>query len=216
MTDYAAGDRPLREVPRTTEASGSGPVSYAVSRRVGKPASWWGMMILIASEGTLFGAFIGTYYYLRFKSPAWPPGGIPEPRLVVPLILVGSLALSSVPMQLASLAARAGRLTATRLLIFLALVVQAGYFAYSVHDFSHQLRTFDMTRNAYSSIYYTLLGADHAHVFLGLLFDLWLLGKLARGFTTYRVNATQAIAWYWHAVNLLTLVVTATLLSAKV
>ena len=60
-----------------------------------------------------------------------------------------------------------------------------------------------------------LLGADHAHVALGLLFDLWLLAKLARGFTTYRVNATQAIAWYWHAVNLLTLVVTATLLSAK-
>lgn len=215
MTDYAAGDGPHGDVPRSMGATGAGPVAYTVSPRVGMPASWWGMIILVASEATLFGAFIGTYYYLRFKSPAWPPGGIPEPRLVVPLILVGCLALTSVPMQLASAAARAGRLAATRLALVLALVVQAGYFTYEVHDYSDQLHTFDITRNAYSSIYYTLLGADHAHVFVGLLFDLWLLWKLARGFTTYRVNATQAIAWYWHAVNLITIVVLGTILSAK-
>ena len=216
MTDYVADDRPLVEVPRTTEAAGTGAVSYAVSRRLGMPASWWAMIILIASESTLFGAFIGTYYYLRFKSPAWPPDGIPEPRLVVPLILVGCLALTSVPMQLASFAARSGRIAATRLALLLALVVQLGYFAYEVHDYSDQLHTFDITRDAYSSIYYTLLGADHAHVFVGLLFDVWLLLKLAGGFTTYRVNAAQAIAWYWHAVNLITLVVLGTILSAKV
>ena len=30
---------------------------------------------------------------------------------------------------------------------------------------------------------------------------LWLLAKLARGLTAYRANATLAIAWYWHFVN---------------
>lgn len=174
------------------------------------------MLIFVASEATLFGAFVGTYFYLRFKTPTWPPGGLPEPRLVVPVVLAVTLALTSIPMQLASSAARAGRLAVTRAFLLVAFLVQAGYFAYAVHDFADQLQVFDISRNAYSSIYYTLLGADHAHVALGLLFDLWLLGKLARGLTTYRVNATQAIAWYWHAVNLLTLVVTATLLSAKV
>ncbi|MFL5924381.1 MAG: heme-copper oxidase subunit III [Gaiellaceae bacterium] len=204
------------DVPRTTDATGSLAVSAAVSRRVGMPASWWGMLILIASEATLFGAFIGTYFYLRFKTPVWPPGGLPEPRLVVPVVLAVILALTSIPMHLASSAAQAGRLAATRAFLVVSLVVQAGYLAYEVHDFADQLHVFDISRNAYSSIYYTLLGADHAHVALGVLFDLWLLAKLARGLTTFRVNATQAIAWYWHAVNLLTLVVTATLLSAKV
>jgi heme/copper-type cytochrome/quinol oxidase subunit 3 len=180
------------------------------------PAAWWGMVILIASEATLFGAFIGTYYYLRFKSPAWPPDGLPEPKVVVPLILVGVLLTTSVPMQLASAAAQAGRLAATRLLVLAAVFVQSGYFAYEVHDFSDQLKSFDISRNAYSSIYYTLLGADHGHVALGLLFNLWLLWKLARGLTRYRVNAVRAIAWYWHAVNVLTLVVFGTLLSAAV
>jgi heme/copper-type cytochrome/quinol oxidase subunit 3 len=193
----------------------SGYVASSVERP-SKPAAWWGMMILVASEATLFGAFIGTYWYLRFRAPEWPPDGLPEPRVVVPLILAAVLAATSVPMHFAQRAAFAGRLGATRLLVLAALVVQAAYFAWAVHDFSDQLQTFDITRNAYSSIYYVLLGAACAHVALGLLFDLWLLGKLTRGLTRYRVHATQAIAWYWYAVSALTVVVTLTLLSAAI
>jgi heme/copper-type cytochrome/quinol oxidase subunit 3 len=215
VTDYASG-RPAVPTPRTTDATGAAAAAHAVALRVGRPAAWWGMIVLIASESTLFGVFIGTYYYLRFKTPAWPPDGLPEPKWVVPVILVACLASTSVPMQLASQAVQAGRLAATRLFITVALVVQAGYFAYEVHDFSDQLHRVDITRDAYSSIYYTLLGADHAHVALGILFNLWLLGKLATGLTTYRANAAQAIAWYWHAVNLITLAVIGTLLSANV
>jgi cytochrome c oxidase subunit III len=185
-------------------------------RPSGRPSAWWGMLILVASEGMLFGAFVGTYFYLRFKNPAWPPDGLPEPEVVVPLIMTGVLLSTSIPMQLASNAARAGRLAATRAWILLALVVQAGYFAYQVHDFSDQLRVFDISRDAYSSIYYTLLGADHAHVALGLLFNLWLLWKLATGLTRYRARATRAVALYWHAVNLLTLIVILTLSSAAI
>ena len=190
---------------------------YALpGQRIARPAAWWGMWILIASEATLFGAFIGTYFFLRFKTGIWPPEGIPEPALVVPLILLAVLVSTTIPMRLAANAALDRRLNATRLFIAIAVVVQAGYFAYSVHDFSDRLHRFDITTNAYSSIYYTLLGADHAHVLLGILFNLWLLGKLVRGFTTYRVNGAQAIALYWYAVNVITIVVYATLLSARV
>jgi heme/copper-type cytochrome/quinol oxidase subunit 3 len=189
---------------------------YTVAaKQVGRPAAWWGMLILIASESTLFGCFVGTYYYLRFRSTAWPPDGIPEPKLVVPLILLAVLVSTTVPMRLAANAAVAGRLVATRLFIGLALFLQSGYFAYEVHDFANQLHRFDITRSAYSSIYYTLLGADHAHVALGILFNLWLLGKLARGLTRYRVHAVRAIDLYWYAVNILTIVVIGTLLSAR-
>jgi heme/copper-type cytochrome/quinol oxidase subunit 3 len=102
-----------------------------------------------------------------------------------------------------------------RLLLLGALVVQAGYFLWAVHDFADQIRRTPITENAYTSIYYTLLGADHAHVFVGLLFSVWLLLKLMRGLTLYRANVTQAITWYWHFVNLLTIVVLATILSAR-
>lgn len=186
------------------------------SARIARPAAWWGMWVLIASEATLFGAFIGTYFFLRFKTGIWPPEGIPKPAVVVPLILLAVLVSTSIPMRLAANAALDRRLNATRLFVAVALVVQAGYFAYAVHDFSDQLHRFAITRDAYSSIYYTLLGAAHAHVLLGILLNLWLLAKLARGFTTYRVNGAQAIALYWYAVNVITIVVYATLLSARV
>ena len=183
-------------------------------RRRGPSVAFWGMAMLVASEATLFGTFIGTYYYLRFESVHWPPPGTPEPRVVVPLIMVGVLATSSLPMQLAAMAVRRGRLWVTRLLLLWALAVQCGYLAWAIHDYVHQLHASRPQDNAYSSIYYVLLGADHAHVAIGILLVVWLLWKLLRGLTMYRLNAVQAVAYYWHAVNLLTLIVIGVLLSA--
>lgn len=185
-------------------------------RRGGGPGlAFWGMAMLVASEATLFGTFVGTYYYLRFTSVHWPPSGTPEPRVVVPLVMVGILATTSLPMQLAANAARRGGLRATRFLLGWALVVQCGYLVYEIHDYVSQLRVSTPQDDAYGSIYYTLLGADHAHVAIGILLVLWLLWKLARGLTRYRLNAVQVVAFYWHAVNVLTMIVIGVLLSAR-
>jgi heme/copper-type cytochrome/quinol oxidase subunit 3 len=100
--------------------------------------------------------------------------------------------------------------------LVVALLVQSGYLGYEIHDYVQQLHVSRPQDNAYSSIYYTLLGADHAHVAVGILLGVWLLWKLAGGITTYRRNATQAVAVYWHAVNVLTLVVIGVLTSAAV
>jgi heme/copper-type cytochrome/quinol oxidase subunit 3 len=195
--------------------SGYAEVRQALAARRGPPASLLGMAILIASESALFAAFIGTYFYLRFETPVWPPPGVPEPEALVPIVLVALLALTSIPVHLAWRSVRAGRVGRARLLLLGALVVQAGYFGWAVHDLADQLRTTPITENAYTSIYYTMLGADHAHVFAGLLFSVWLLLKLLRGLTLYRANAARAITWYWHFVNLITIVVLATILSAR-
>jgi heme/copper-type cytochrome/quinol oxidase subunit 3 len=117
-------------------------------------------------------------------------------------------------MWLAVRAVRLGRLWATRFFLVWALAVQCGYLAWAIHDFVQQLQVSTPQDNAYSSIYYVLLGADHAHVAVGVLLVAWLLWKLARGLTLYRLNATGVVAFYWYAVNLLTLIVTGVLLSA--
>jgi heme/copper-type cytochrome/quinol oxidase subunit 3 len=211
--DYVAGGVPERLVPRTTDARNAGEASVVAGRRRGPSVAFWGMAMVVASEATLFGTFIGSYYYLRFESPHWPPPGTPEPRVVVPLIMVGILATTSLPMQLAAAAARGARLWTARLLLVWALVVQCGYLVYEIHDYLDQLHRSAPQDNAYGSIYYTLLGADHAHVAIGILLVVWLLWKLARGLTMYRLNAVQVVAFYWHAVNVLTLIVIGVLLS---
>jgi heme/copper-type cytochrome/quinol oxidase subunit 3 len=204
----------LANVPRTTAATGTDAVVAALARRSGPPASWWGMGMLIVSEGVLFAAFVGSFFYLRFNNDPWPMRGDPEPRVIVPLVLVAILSTTSVLMQLAWRATRNGRLGATRLLLTAALVVQTAYLVYEAYDYSDQLNELPIDKDAYSSIHFVLLGADHAHVFVGILLDLWLLWKLTRGLTTYRANAVQAIAWYWHFVNFLTWVVILTVTSA--
>jgi cytochrome c oxidase subunit III len=216
VTDYIAGGVPEPLVPRTTEARNGREVAALAGRRREPSVGWWGMAMLVASEVTLFGTFIGSYYYLRFSDAHWPPPGTPEPRVVVPLILVGILATTSLTMQLAANAAKRGRLWSTRALLLCALAVQVGYLVWAVRDFVDQLHRSTPQDNAYGSIYYTLLGADHVHVAVGILLVVWLLWKLLRGLTMYRLNAVQGVAIYWHAVNLLTLIVTGVLLSATI
>jgi cytochrome c oxidase subunit 3/cytochrome c oxidase subunit I+III len=189
---------------------------FALQRRKGPSVAAWGMAMFIASETTLFAIMIASYFYIRFKNVAWPPRGIDEPKVVVPLVLLGVLLASIAPMTLAALAARGGRVRTARWLVLLALIVQAGYFAIAVHLYFDDLAQFTPQDHAYGSIYFTLLGADHAHVALGLLFDLWILAKLVRGLTTYRLNALTAIALYWLAVGVITIAVTLTILSPAV
>ena len=79
--------------------------TYAVgaSGARGPPTAVWGMWILIASEATLFGAFIGDV--LLPPLPARAPGrrpGRPRPTLLAPIVLAAVLALTAIPMQLAS------------------------------------------------------------------------------------------------------------------
>lgn len=184
--------------------------------RAARANGWWGMAIFVATETTLFGVLFGTYFYLRFNAASWPPDGIAPPATVVPLVLAGVLAVTSVPMQIASSAAQRGGARLARWAILCALVVQTGYFAMEVRLYSDDLAKFAPSGSAYGSIYYTLLGADHGHVFIGLLLDVWLLVRLASGLTAYRTVGVQAIAFYWHFVNLMTLFVTGAVLSAAV
>ena len=187
--------------------------SVPYTQRVAKPNGWWGMVVFIATEATLFATLIGSYYDLRFKTTPWPPHGVPEPKVAVPLILLAVLLATSVPVQLASVFARAGRVLPTQLALLTALVVQTGYLAMQIHLYVDDLHRFTPQGSAYGSIYFTLVGAHHAHVLVGILLEAWLLLRLLFGNTVYRAVGVHATAFYWHAVNVLAIAVTIVQLS---
>jgi cytochrome c oxidase subunit 3 len=180
---------------------------------VARPNGWWGTAIFVASEATLFGALLGTYYYLRFKAVHWPPSGVPDPKVLLPLVLTAVLVASSVPMQLALRAARAGRAQAAQLALLAALALQGAYFGMQVHLFLADLAKFSPSQSAYGSIYFTLVGAHHAHVAAGLLLSVWFVLRLTTGITTYRVTGLWAATFYWHFVNALAVLVVLTQVS---
>jgi heme/copper-type cytochrome/quinol oxidase subunit 3 len=171
------------------------------------------MVILIATESALFGTLLATYAYLSFRAREWPMGGIAAPSVTAPLVLAVVLVAASVPMALAVRAVGRDGARAAIVLIALALVVQAVYLAFQVHLYADDLSRFSASANAYGSIYFTLLAVHHAHVGVGILFDLWLLARLPAGLTRYRRAAVSAVALYWYFVSVVGLLVTAAILS---
>jgi heme/copper-type cytochrome/quinol oxidase subunit 3 len=204
----------MSALPHSGEARTPAAVARVEQARLARPNGWWGMALFVATEATLFGTIIGTYFYLRFNNLHWPPPGVPEPKVTLPLVLTGLLVVTSVPVQLAVNAASRGLLARARVALLLALVVQAGYLGMQIHLFVHDVHEFPPSGSTYSSIYFTMLGAHHLHVFVGVLLSAWILLRTATGLTTYRMNGLRAIAFYWHFINVLALCVVGVQLSA--
>ncbi len=192
----------MTEPAHSPRAAGPGSVVGVPERRRAQPSGWWGMVLLIATEATLFSCLIATYFYLRFQTSEWPLGGIEKPSVALPLIFTAMLVASSVPMFLSVRAAKGGAVRTAWWLLLLATAVQATYLGLQIHLMVDDLRAFSPQDNAYGSIYYTLLGTHHAHVAVGLALDAWLLWKLARGLTGYRLVGLRAAAMYWYFVSL--------------
>jgi heme/copper-type cytochrome/quinol oxidase subunit 3 len=188
------------DVTRSVEATSSVGVSEVARRRRAFPNGWWGMALLIATEATLFGTLIATYFYLRFQVVTWPPPGIEPPKVALPLSLTAALVATSIPIFLAAKAVQGGRGPRAAILIALAVAVQAGYLATQIVLYLDDLSKFSPKDSAYGSIYFSLLMAHHVHVFVGILLSLWIVSKIARGLTAYRLTAVRAIAIYWYFV----------------
>lgn len=203
----------MNRVTRSMEATTPGQAARVAQQRIALPSGWWGVVLLVATEAALFGTLLASYFYLRFRVVAWPPGGIAPPKVLLPAVMAGVLLATAVPMFLAVRAAQSGRVRRTWSLIVLALVVQAAYLGVQIHQLVDDLHRFTPQDNAYGSIYYTLLGAHHAHVLVGILLNLWLAGRLLTGLTNYRVIGVRVIAVYWYFVDVLAVLVTATVLS---
>lgn len=214
MSGVTPGRLTSSSLTRSADAEQTGAAATVDRRRKAAPNGIWGMILFLCSEITIFGTLIATYFYLNFDAKQWPPPGIKPPSVTLPLIAAGVLILTSVPMSLASRAARRGARPAVLGLISLALIVQCCYLAAQILLFRHDLNQFRPQDTAYGSIYFTLLAAHHSHVLLGLLLDVVILGYVTvRGLTNYWLIGVRGLAIYWHVVNVLAVLVVLTQLS---
>ena len=181
--------------------------------RSAKPNGWWGMVVFVATEVTLFATLIGSYYDLRFKTPHWPPPGVPDPKLALPLVLTAALVATSIPVQLAVGFGRRAHTRRAQLALLTAMAVQIAYLAIQIHLFADDLSHFTPQGSAYGSIYFTLLGTHHLHVLVGILLEAWVVLRLFAGMTRYRRVGIEATAFYWHTINVLAVAVTLVVLS---
>jgi cytochrome c oxidase subunit 3 len=179
----------------------------ALPVRAARAKGWWGAVVFVATEATLFGTLVGTYLYLRFQNAHWPPPNVPKPPVLTPTLLTAALLLTSIPMHIASRAAGAGRREVAWRAICIAFVVQLVYIVWQLHDYVDTIHVYDPQQSAWASVFVTMLGADHLHVLVGVLLSAWFVLRISSRLTRYRVVGLQATVFYWHAVNAITLVV---------
>ena len=200
--------------PHTMHVEPGRPAAHVARRRTSEPNGWWGMLLFVLSEATIFGSLIGTYYYLDFHVSHWPPTGIALPSIPAPAADTAGLVLTGPMLWLASRAVRAGRRRPAMAWIAFGLAVQAAYLGIQIVLYKQNLGEFSPRSSAYGSIYFTILAADHAHVIVGLILSIGILWKLWRqGLTSYWLVGTRGLALYWYVVIAITALVTVTTLS---
>lgn len=203
----------MSDVTRSSTAVGGTAVSRVARARRSLPSGWWGMLLLVATEATLFGALITSYFYLRSQAVQWPPAGIEDPSVAPALALTALLLATTAPVIAASRAARRGAGGAACLLITIAVLLQAVYLVAQMVLFLDDLNAFSPRDTSYGSAYFTLLGVHHAHVAAGILLELGVLARLLGGLTNYRMIGVRTLAVYWSFVNVAAIPVVLTQLS---
>jgi heme/copper-type cytochrome/quinol oxidase subunit 3 len=187
-------------VTRSMEATETPEAARVERERRTLSSGAWGILLLIATELTLFSSLIATYFYLRFKDPTWPPPGVPKPEVTLPLIFTGMLIVSVLPMAAAVRAGAGARARLALGLLIVAAAIQATYLGLQIHLFVDDFNKVVPSETAYGSIYVVLLGLHHAHVAAGLAVDAWLITRLAGGITNYRLLALRVTSYYWYFV----------------
>jgi cytochrome c oxidase subunit I+III len=78
---------------------------------------WWGVMLFILSVGMTFFSFVGSYFYLAFTAPQWPPPGAALPSLTMAAVAAVLLLACLVPVAAARVLQRRGALGRLPLLL---------------------------------------------------------------------------------------------------
>ena len=164
-----------------------------------KSSGWWGVWLLIITEGSLFGYLLLSYYYLWAQTKnQWPPEGLPS--LTLPSINTALLLSSSVFVWLAERSMRQNKLRGTVIWLFIAIIAGAAFIGVQWHEWEG--KNYGLTTHLYGSLYFTITGFHLLHVLIGLI----ALGVLAVWsglgyFSAQRCEALTIGSMYWHFVD---------------
>jgi len=174
-----------------------------VEGRFPRTPAWWGMLLLITTEATLFALLLVSYFYLRFEAPgSWPPGES-DPDLLVPTTMTALLMASSVPAYLADTSIRRGQLDRLRVYLVSTLVLGSAFLALQAFEYSRKLDELRPQSDAYGSLFFTITGLHGSHVAVGLVLLVWVLVWASLGrYDARNRTAVEVSSLYWHFVHI--------------
>jgi cytochrome c oxidase subunit 3 len=192
-----------------------------------------GMVWFIFSEVMFFACFFGALYYIRQISlpelgsyeamftpyakftSAWPSAGplgdafMPMHAWGIPAINTMLLLTSGATLTWAHWGLIKGK--QSQLTWGLALTVALGmtFMGFQVYEYAHAYAEMGLTLGAgvYGATFYILTGFHGLHVTLGTIMLMVMLGRGMKGhFSEHNHFAFEAVAWYWHFVDVVWLI----------
>lgn len=173
---------------------------------IGRHANgWWGMMMLIVTEGALFVYLLFAYYYAAVQHGRdWLPADVPGFKLSLPDTIV-LLASSAVVWRGERLLkqGRSGGVAAA----YLGVGALMGIVFIAVQGLEWSGKKFTPSSSSYGSLYFTITGFHMMHVAAGVLILATLALWSALGYFDRTRSAPVSIgAIYWHFVDAVWLV----------
>ena len=175
-------------------------VSHLPAHAFGSRAPlWWGNLLLLVIEGTMFALAIASYFYIRKNFAHWPPPPNPYPDLLLPTINLIVILVSLAPaIRVHVLAVNEGSQFQIQfaLLIEIAFIIAAIVLRFYEFPALHCL----WNSHAYGSITWALLGLHLLHLVASvcetvLLFVWTLTHRLDE---KHRLDLSLlAIYWYF-------------------
>jgi cytochrome c oxidase subunit III len=169
---------------------------------------WWGNLLLIVIETTLFALLVASYFYLSFNFDQWPPPRVnvdpviydPVPSLLFPTANLALLLVSCLPMLWADQACLNRNIRTV--IIGLAATVACGAASIWLRFVEFDSIYFHWDENAYASVVWTIMVMHLAHIIVGtaenLLMFAWAVIKPLDDKHARDIRVT-AVYWYWIA-----------------
>ncbi|MBE8182679.1 MAG: cytochrome c oxidase subunit 3 [Candidatus Portiera sp.] len=165
----------------------------------------------LSSEGAkemnilLWPDFIGSWPLFQNPDPEKFPGpkAIINP-LQVPLLNTIILVTSSFTLTWAHHALRAGKRLALRNWLMVTILLGISFLSLQVEEYIEAYTELDLTFDSgiYANTFFLLTGFHGAHVTLGTIMLITMLGRVMKGhFTANNHFAFEASSWYWHFVD---------------
>jgi cytochrome c oxidase subunit 3 len=169
-----------------------------------------GMLLFIASEIMLFGAFFTAYFFVRVVNNIdWPPEPYHLPKFVAG-VNTAILVTSSFTIHWALQSIKRDNKTGLKAGLFLTLALGLVFLLTQIREYSRV--GFSPADGAFGTIFFGLTGLHGAHVFVGLTLLTMATVRAFRGhFSAEHHHGVEIPGIYWHFVDVMWIVVYVTI-----
>lgn len=163
---------------------------------------YWGMLALVAIETVVFATLLSSYFYLRLLSDEWPPAGVPNPELLLPVINTVVLLTSSGVLLWATRGLPQNNQRRLKIGLGIAIALEGVFF--TIKMVVSTGLPFSWSDHAYGSIFASIDRLHSLHVVIAIVMATVVEILAFRGaFDAEHRLGVQAVNIYWQFVALI-------------